>query len=125
MARRFSAPYLSEPVSGLATWARNLAVFSVIAVAVSIIIVRFGFLEVKPAIATFFGALGLAGLSILIGFLGFAAIRQNGRVAYDLTVFEVKRPDESKYPWDYYKPVRNVSAQDAFGPDGLGDCVLN
>jgi branched-chain amino acid transport system substrate-binding protein len=54
-----------------------------------------------------------------------AAIRQNGRVAYDLTVFEVKRPEESKYPWDYYKPVRNVSAEDAFGPDGLGDCVLN
>jgi uncharacterized protein (DUF1499 family) len=78
MARRFSAPYLSEPVSGLASWARNLAVFSVVAVAVSIIIVRFGFLEVKPAIATFFGALALAGLSILIGFLGFAAIWQNG-----------------------------------------------
>ncbi len=78
MARRFSAPYLSEPVSGLATWARNLAVFSVVAVLVSILIVRFGFLEVKPALATFFGALALAGLSILIGFAGFAAIWQNG-----------------------------------------------
>ncbi len=78
MARRFSAPYLSEPVSGLATWARNLAVFSVVAVIVSILIVRFGFLEMKPALATFFGALALAGLSILIGFLGFAAIWQNG-----------------------------------------------
>jgi uncharacterized protein (DUF1499 family) len=78
MARRFSAPYQSEPVSGLATWARNLAVFSVIAVAVSILIVRFGFLEMKPAIATFFGALGCAALSILIGLAGFAAIWQNG-----------------------------------------------
>jgi uncharacterized protein (DUF1499 family) len=78
MARRFSAPYQSEPFSGLATWARNLAVFSVIAVAVSILIVRFGFLEMKPAIATFFGALGLAALSILIGLAGFAAIWQNG-----------------------------------------------
>jgi len=78
MARRFSAPYQSEPFSGLATWARNLAVFSVIAVVVSILIVRFGFLEMKPAIATFFGALGLAALSILIGLAGFAAIWQNG-----------------------------------------------
>src|ERR1700756_1249908 len=78
MARRFSAPYQSEPVSGLATWARNLAVFSVIAVIVSILIVRFGFLEMKPAIATFFGALGCAALSILIGLAGFAAIWQNG-----------------------------------------------
>ena len=59
MARRFSAPYQSEPVSSLATWARNLAVFSVVAVLVSILIVRFGFLEIKPALATFFGALAL------------------------------------------------------------------
>jgi hypothetical protein len=78
MARRFSAPYQSEPVSSLATWARNLAVFSVVAVLVSIIIVRFGFLEVKPALATFFGALACAGLSILAGFAAFVAIWQNG-----------------------------------------------
>lgn len=78
MARRFSAPYQSEPVSRLASWARNLAVFSVVAVMVSILIVRFGFLEMKPALATFFGALGCAGLSILVGFAAFAAIWQNG-----------------------------------------------
>ena len=78
MARRFSAPYQSEPISGLATWARNLAVFSVIAVAVSILIVRFGFLEMKPALATFFGALGCAVLSTLVGLAAFAAIWQNG-----------------------------------------------
>jgi len=78
MARRFSAPYQSEPVSGLASWARNLAVFSVVAVVVSILIVRFGFLEMKPALATFFGALACAGLSILISLAAFAAIWQNG-----------------------------------------------
>ena len=78
MARRFSAPYQSEPVSSLATWARNLALFSVIAVVVSILIVRFGFLEMKPALATFFGALALAVLSILVGLAAFAAIWQNG-----------------------------------------------
>ncbi|HEY2213034.1 MAG TPA: DUF1499 domain-containing protein, partial [Bradyrhizobium sp.] len=78
MARRFSAPYQSEPVSGLASWARNLAVFSVVAVLVSIIIVRFGFLEVKPALATLFGALACAGLSILVGLAAFVAIWQNG-----------------------------------------------
>ena len=78
MARRFSAPYQSEPVSSLASWARNLAVFSVVAVLVSILIVRFGFLEMKPALATFFGALGCAGLSILVGFAAFVAIWRNG-----------------------------------------------
>jgi Protein of unknown function (DUF1499) len=78
MARRFSAPYQSEPVSSLASWARNLAVFSAVAVVVSILIVRFGFLEMKPALATFFGALACAGLSILLGFAAFVAIWQNG-----------------------------------------------
>ena len=78
MARRFSAPYQSEPVSSLASWARNLAVFAVVAVVVSIIIVRFGFLEMKPALATFFGGLAIAALSILFGLAGFAAIWQNG-----------------------------------------------
>ena len=78
MARRFSAPYQTEPVSSLATWARNLAVFSVVAMLVSIIIVRFGFLEMKPALATFFGALACAGLSILVGLAAFVAIWQNG-----------------------------------------------
>lgn len=78
MARRFSAPYQSEPVSSLATWARNLAVFAAVAVVVSIIIVRFDFLEMKPALATFFGGLAISALSILFGLAGFAAIWQNG-----------------------------------------------
>jgi hypothetical protein len=78
MARRFSAPYQSEPVSSLAIWSRNLAIFSMVAVIVSIVIVRFGFLEMKPALATFFGALACAVLSILVGFAAFAAIWQNG-----------------------------------------------
>jgi hypothetical protein len=78
MARRFSAPYQSEPVSRLASWSRNLAVFSVVAVLVSIVIVRFGFLEIKPALATFFGALAIAVISILFGIAGAIAIWQNG-----------------------------------------------
>jgi hypothetical protein len=78
MARRFSRPYQTEPVSSLATWARRLAVFAGVAAVVSIIIVRFGFLEVRPALATFFGALACAGLSILVGLAAFVAIWQNG-----------------------------------------------
>ncbi|BAR59683.1 hypothetical protein NK6_6531 [Bradyrhizobium diazoefficiens] len=65
-------------MSSLASWARNLAVFAVVAVAVSILVVRFGFLEPKPALATFFGGLAIAALSILFGLAGFAAIWQNG-----------------------------------------------
>jgi len=78
MARRIYAPYHMEPISALASWARHLAVFSLVATIVSVIVVRFGFLDFKPALATFFGALACAGLSILAGLAGFAAIWQNG-----------------------------------------------
>jgi uncharacterized protein (DUF1499 family) len=53
-------------------------VFSVVAVLVSILVLRFDFLEMKPALMTFFGALGCAVLSILIGLAAFAAIWHNG-----------------------------------------------
>lgn len=78
MARRFSAPYQTEPVSALATWARNLAVFAAITVLVSVVIVHTDFLEIKPAMATFFSGLAIAGLSILVCLGAFAAIWQNG-----------------------------------------------
>ena len=116
MARRFSAPYQSEPFSGLATWARNLAVFSVIAVAVSILIVRFGFLEMKPALATFFGALGLATLSILIGLAGFAAIWQNGtrgmaRILLAFVIDAVVLAYPAYLAWQYRKlpPIHDIT----------------
>jgi uncharacterized protein (DUF1499 family) len=78
MARRISAAYHKEPVSGLATLSRRMAVFSLVATVVSVAIVRFGFLDFKPALATFFGSLACAGLSILIGLAAFAAIWQDG-----------------------------------------------
>lgn len=78
MARRIAAAYQMEPVSALALWSRRLAIFSLIATIVSVVIVRFGFLDFKPALTTFFGALACAGLSILVGLAAFAAIWQNG-----------------------------------------------
>jgi hypothetical protein len=67
-----------EPVSRLASWARALAIFASVAAVASTLLVRFDLLEVRPAVATFFGALALAGLSILLALAGFAAIWQNG-----------------------------------------------
>jgi branched-chain amino acid transport system substrate-binding protein len=52
-----------------------------------------------------------------------ARIRRNGRVVYDLTLYEVKSPEESRYDWDYQKPVRTLSGTDAFGAEEPGDCV--
>lgn len=51
-----------------------------------------------------------------------ATIRADGRVLYDLTVYEVKTPSESKGPWDYYRPIAQVSRDQAFRPLSEGGC---
>ena len=33
---------------------------------------------------------------------------------YDLALYQVKKPEESKYPWDYYKKIRDIPAAEAF-----------
>lgn len=45
-----------------------------------------------------------------------ATVRADGRVLYDLTLYRVKTPAESHYPWDYYAPLRAVPKEDAFLP---------
>ena len=42
-------------------------------------------------------------------------IRPDGRVLYDLTLYKVKSPSASKYPWDYYQPIRVIPKENAFG----------
>jgi len=51
-------------------------------------------------------------------------LRVDGRVLRDMYLFEVKKPAESKGPWDYYKVVRAVPASDAFRPLEKGNCPL-
>ncbi|HUJ52251.1 MAG TPA: ABC transporter substrate-binding protein [Steroidobacteraceae bacterium] len=43
-------------------------------------------------------------------------IRADGAMIHDMYVMQVKRPQESKYPWDYYKVVKKMSGEEAFGP---------
>jgi branched-chain amino acid transport system substrate-binding protein len=51
-------------------------------------------------------------------------IRADGLMAHDMYVMQVKTPEESKYPWDYYKLVKTMSADDAFGPASDSVCPL-
>src|SRR5436305_7586190 len=55
---------------------------------------------------------------------GDVTIRQDGRVIHPMYLFEVKKPDESKYPYDYYKLVSTVAADQAFRPIADGGCSL-
>ena len=52
------------------------------------------------------------------------SIRADGRVVYDLTLYQIKSPQESKYPWDFQKPVRTISAAEAFRPENQGGCPI-
>ena len=39
-------------------------------------------------------------------------------------LFEVKKPEESKYPWDYYKLIATISPEDAAKPLEASECPL-
>jgi branched-chain amino acid transport system substrate-binding protein len=43
-------------------------------------------------------------------------LREDNLMVHDLMLVQVKTPEESKYPWDYYKVLTTISGADAFGP---------
>jgi branched-chain amino acid transport system substrate-binding protein len=43
-------------------------------------------------------------------------IRADGAMVHDMYVMQVKTPQESKYAWDYYKVVKKMNGEEAFGP---------
>jgi branched-chain amino acid transport system substrate-binding protein len=43
-------------------------------------------------------------------------IRADGVMVHDMYVMQVKTPQESKYPWDYYKIVKVMNGEEAYGP---------
>ncbi len=55
---------------------------------------------------------------------GKGAVRKDGRVIHDMHLFEVKSPEHSKEPWDYYTHKRTVPAAEAFRPIDKGGCKL-
>jgi uncharacterized protein (DUF1499 family) len=71
-------PFFNVPMSRLAAWSGRLGVFAFVVAVFSIVIVRSGFLEIEPALATFAAALIFAALAILLAFAGFVAIWRQG-----------------------------------------------
>ena len=51
-------------------------------------------------------------------------IRADGRMVHEFYLFQVKSPGESKYPWDYYKLVSTIPADQAFQPLSASRCPL-
>lgn len=55
---------------------------------------------------------------------GKGSIQPNGRNIHPAYLFEVKKPSESKGPWDYYKTVATIPADQAFTPLEKSTCAL-
>ena len=55
---------------------------------------------------------------------GKGMIRIDGRTIHPAYLFQVKSPAESKYPWDYYKLIATIPAEEAFRPLAESQCPL-
>jgi len=55
---------------------------------------------------------------------GPVKVRKDGRAIHTMFVFEVKKPEESKGRYDYYKLVRTIPAEEAFRPIDKGECTM-
>ena len=51
-------------------------------------------------------------------------LRADGRLVHDMYLVEVKPPEESRYPWDYYKVLSVIPGDKAFRPLAEGKCPL-
>jgi branched-chain amino acid transport system substrate-binding protein len=51
-------------------------------------------------------------------------VRADGLMMHDMYVMQVKTPEESKAPWDYYKVVKKLPGEEAFGPLSDSTCPL-
>lgn len=68
-------------------------------------------------------AVGKAMRAAPIDYFGHPAkMRADGRVMYDMTLYRVKTPAESKGAWDYFARVRDIPAKEAFKPQNTEVC---
>jgi branched-chain amino acid transport system substrate-binding protein len=51
-------------------------------------------------------------------------IRPDGLMEHEMYIMQVKKPEESKYPWDYYKLVQTMSGEEAYGKLSDSACPL-
>ena len=51
-------------------------------------------------------------------------VREDGRMVHDMFLMEVKKPSESKYPWDYYKQIAVLPGEEVFTKLSESTCKL-
>ncbi|OAF17717.1 ABC transporter substrate-binding protein [Bradyrhizobium neotropicale] len=63
-------------------------------------------------------------LPVRDAFTDNGVLREDGRMVHSMYLFQVKKPEESNSPWDYYKLLAEVPADQAFRPLKDGGCPL-
>jgi branched-chain amino acid transport system substrate-binding protein len=63
-------------------------------------------------------------LPVRDSFTQTGTVREDGRMIHDMYLVQVKKPSESKAPWDYYKVLATIPAAEAFKPLSQSDCPL-
>ena len=53
-----------------------------------------------------------------------AYLRPDGRVVHDMTLYQVKAPADSKYPWDYLTKIQTIPGEQAFTTKAESKCGL-
>ena len=66
----------------------------------------------------------LRSMPIQDAFARNATLRADGKLIHDMYLVSVKSPAESKEPWDYYKILTTIPANEAFRPLKDGNCPL-
>jgi branched-chain amino acid transport system substrate-binding protein len=74
--------------------------------------------ETKPVLAK------MRATPVRDAFTDNGVLREDGRMVHSMFLFEVKKPEESKGPWDYYKVLAEVPGDQAFRPLKDGGCPL-
>jgi len=58
-------------------------------------------------------------------FTAHGEIQSNNKLVFDRLLMRVKKPEESKYPWDYLEKVATIPAKEAFLAPELTGCPLS
>ncbi len=72
--------------------------------------------ETKPVLAK------MRELPVRDAFTDNGFLREDGRMVHSMLLLQVKKPEESKYPWDYYKVLAEVPGDQVFRPLKDGGC---
>jgi branched-chain amino acid transport system substrate-binding protein len=74
--------------------------------------------DTKPVLAK------MREMPVRDAFTDNGVLREDGRMVHSMFLFQVKKPEESKGPWDYYKLLAEVPGEQAFRPLKDGGCPL-